>query len=284
MMVAPHNSCATTDPLPFDIGAKEIHVWLIESDDTWDAGTAATYRNILSEEEHRKLAGFFFERDRWQYLVAHAALRLLLSAYRPSVRPESWRFKAGTQGRPDIADEASGLTFNLSHTLGGIALAFARGCRLGVDIERPGEEADLDLAETICAADEIRALGSLPQSSQAARFTRLWTLKEAYLKALGTGLSLPANCISFQLSGDDVAGHQILAPDAETDTAWSFYVGTTGQRCKFALAWSDDLRDQTRNVQLIEVPPNRILDAAHHRFAGLAQATLQTAPVSIVTV
>lgn len=143
-----------------------------------------------------------FERDRHQFIAAHTLLRLLLQelAGGPAA---AWRFTAGAHGKPALhADHRLGrLAFNISHTRGAVACAMTLDHDIGVDIEdleRPGRL--LEIAHAYFAPDELIVLRGAPPARQREVFLRLWTLKEAYIKAHGDGLSLPLDRFSFSLS------------------------------------------------------------------------------------
>lgn len=232
-----------------------LHVWLVDPNQTWDFRTEKAWRASLCTDETARMARFVTEQDRRRYLCAHGMLRYLLSAYFPTIKPETWRFAPGIHGRPALVNEPAGITFNLSHTKGCIALAFARNCRLGVDIERRGGHTDLDIARTFFADFEYKALKALPPEMQADRFLCLWTLKEAYLKALGVGLSLPLDAISFQFSGCELTDYQITTPEVEARLQWTFHIGDAEAEHRIALAWSDEFPACRRTVRFFRMTP-----------------------------
>ncbi|WGF87514.1 4'-phosphopantetheinyl transferase superfamily protein [Marinivivus vitaminiproducens] len=115
--------------------------------------------------------------------------------------PPAWRFVNGPHGKPDI-DPAHGLPavrFNISHTHGAVACAMAMGHDIGVDIEcaeRGGHP--LEIAGAYFAPSEQALLRATSPASQRDLFFRLWTLKEAYVKARGEGLALPLDRFAFR--------------------------------------------------------------------------------------
>jgi 4'-phosphopantetheinyl transferase len=182
------------------LDADEIHVWLAGSDVIDDAlrGRALA---MLSDDERDRQARFHFARDRDLYLVAHALVRTTLSRY-ATVSPNAWSFVTNEYGCPSIAPGvcAAPLRFNLSHTRGLAACAVALDRDVGVDVEWHARTVDiLDLAPSVFAPDELRALRSLPPDRQRPRFFQYWTLKEAYIKARGMGLALPLEQFAFDV-------------------------------------------------------------------------------------
>ena len=180
----------------------EVRYRLTESlsQDDLDAAIA-----LISSEERARRDRFHFARDRRDYAAAHALLRASLAraAGRP---PGEWRFDAEPRGKPTLqpGDPARGsLSFNLSHTHGLVACAIASGADLGVDVERIDRGANADgIAGRYFAASEIAWLRAVPAKAYAARFITLWTLKEAYLKATGEGISESLTKMAFEV-GDD---------------------------------------------------------------------------------
>lgn len=153
----------------------------------------------LSAEEVARAARFVFCRDRDRYIAGRARLRAILSHY-TGVPPAAIMFRYGPNGRPEI----EGPRFNLSHTGDLALLAVGDVVPLGVDIEALRPIA-LDLARRYFAPGEVRALMALPVEHQQAAFFRFWTRKEAYLKALGTGLATDLSSFTVTLHPDQPA-------------------------------------------------------------------------------
>jgi 4'-phosphopantetheinyl transferase len=177
----------------------EVHVWIVEPERIEDPRLLEAYLGLLSPEERDKQRRFHFERHRRQYLVSHALVRLTLSRYAP-VRPEAWSFVTNEYGCPRVEGGGLGLRFNLSHTDGMAMVAVANNAEVGVDVEntgRPGET--VALADRFFAPSEVVALRALEVGRQRERFFEYWTLKEAYIKARGMGLSIPLDQFAFEL-------------------------------------------------------------------------------------
>jgi 4'-phosphopantetheinyl transferase len=130
----------------------------------------------------------------------------VLSRY-AGVPPESWRFRVGPHGKPETADvEQEWLRFSLSHTDGLAAVAVARDLDVGVDAE-PLDQNPTDGLIRRCLSDaELERFTAGPTETAARRFLELWTLKEAYLKAIGRGLTVALSTVRFDLAvGEPVA-------------------------------------------------------------------------------
>ena len=155
---------------------------------------------ILSPEERARADRFLRPADRARFTASHAALRLIL-AEALGVGAESITFAAGPAGKPELDGPARGrLAFNLSHSGACALVGLARDAGIGVDVEaiRPLPDA-LRIARAHFAPDEAAALAALPSATREAAFFGLWTRKEAVVKALGAGLSLPLARFSVSL-------------------------------------------------------------------------------------
>ncbi len=186
----------------FNACERTIRVWSapIES----PSSVAAQFYGCLSHEEQLRAARFRFEHLQKAFILSRGVLRTLLGRYLDTA-PGKLRFVYGPHGKPALV-EASWLNFNVSHS-GGLGLfAITRDCEIGVDLERVRPLPDIyEVAKQFFCSDETSQLMSLPISEREASFFRCWTRKEAYIKAAGTGLSVPLD--SFQVTfapGEDV--------------------------------------------------------------------------------
>jgi 4'-phosphopantetheinyl transferase len=162
-----------------------------------DAGRLA---RLLSVDERERAGRFAFERDRRRYIVARARLRQLLGE-RLGVAPECLRFVYQPQGKPALAScpGQRDLRFNVSHCGEVAAYAFAEGREVGVDIEEVRELPDADdIVMRFFSRRERGAYMRLPLRERPQGFFNCWTRKEAFIKALGSGLSCPLD--SFDVS------------------------------------------------------------------------------------
>jgi 4'-phosphopantetheinyl transferase len=142
----------------------------------------------LSAEETERAARFFKDADRVRYVLAHAMLRTLL-ARRLAAAPAGFAFATGPNGKPRLAGPGAGIAFNLSYGDAMVALAFARR-PVGVDVEALRDNLAFgEIGRRFFRPDELQYLESGPGPGVRDRFFRLWTRKEAVLKALGVGLS-----------------------------------------------------------------------------------------------
>ena len=214
-------------------GPGEVHVWYVFTDDVRDPGVRARYEAVLSPDERERRDRFVFERDRHQFLVTRGVLRTLLGRYL-GVDPASCAFTSNPHGRPALVN--ADLHFNISHTNGLVAIAFAREPELGVDVEdlerRP---VDAVVPRRFFSPSEVADLESVAEPMRASRFFDYWTLKEAYIKARGMGLALPLDGFSMIIGGG--APRIVFAASIEDDPAcWQFAQFDIGARYRLALA------------------------------------------------
>jgi 4'-phosphopantetheinyl transferase len=230
-------------PSPDALPSDEIHMHIADDPAITAPALLARYDAMLDPEEAARRDRFHFAQHRHQFLVARALVRSTLSLYRPDIKPAEWQFAANAYGRPRIVGDGAGaLDFNLSHTDGRIVLAVCRARSPGVDIERLDRlETVTHIAARFFAERETRALLALPPLMQRRRFFDLWTLKEAYIKARGMGLSIPltdfsihfpaegAPAIHFADGVDDEASRwQLWSFDAGEDYALSLAISGAG--------------------------------------------------------
>ncbi len=175
-----------------------VHLWLADCSAIYDPSLLAGYRELLSAAEVERQQRFRFQRDRHRDLIARALVRTSLSRYAP-VKPWQWQFEQGEHGKPRVCEAPLALNFNLSHSHELVVCAVALQ-PVGVDIEYSGRHNDvLAIAERYFSAAESQELFALPQHQQRDRFFDYWTLKEAYIKARGEGISLGLDNFSFRL-------------------------------------------------------------------------------------
>ncbi len=151
-------------------------------------------------------------------------VRTVLSSYEPGVPPTAWQFGTNEFGRPFVAAPLvpTPPRFNLTHAGGLIACVVSRTLEVGIDVEPIGRRTPLAVAESRFAATEHDALVRLPLADRPRRFLEYWTLKEAYIKARGAGLSLGLDRFAFDLA-PPARPRISFAPGFDDDPAhWQF--------------------------------------------------------------
>jgi 4'-phosphopantetheinyl transferase len=180
--------------------------------------------SVLSAEEQARMASFRFERDRTAYAAAHVLVRMALSWCVPGVSPARWDLTQSRNERPEVVAPklSPRLRFNISHTHGLVACLVTNEIDCGIDVERRRPLDDMDaLAARVLSPIERSALMALPDHLRPHRFFSYWTLKEAYVKARGLGLSLPLEAVSFDL-GEEGAVATLGASTDDHGADWQF--------------------------------------------------------------
>lgn len=233
-------------------GDGEVHLWYVRSDEIRDPGTLERFAALMAREERARHDRFVFAKDRHQFLVTRGAIRTLVGRYL-GIEPARCAFAANEYGRPSLAFPAgAALDFNISHTAGLVVCAFAREPGIGVDVEDARRPIGSDLARRFFSPDEADALDALPEDERPARFYDYWTLKEAYIKARGMGLSLPLDGFTMQIGTD--AARITFAPSIDDDpSTWQFAQFTPTPRHRLAVAVRRRGRD--RGIRLREFRP-----------------------------
>ena len=164
----------------------EVHVWKLAIPATLAGLTAI--QETLNEAELARAARFIHERDQARFIYCRATLRTVLSRYL-EVPAAEIVFDTGPNGKPLLAN-APRWHFNLSHSRDLAAIAISHDAPVGIDVEFIDPDFPYkDVARDVLTPSEI--------CPTPARFYQLWTLKEALLKASGTGFSIDPRKIEF---------------------------------------------------------------------------------------
>jgi 4'-phosphopantetheinyl transferase len=177
--------------------AGAVHVWQVSV--SGERSRFDLYWSLLDAEERARAARFRFDRDRNQFVVARGSLRLLLGRY-TGADPALIRFQQNKYGKPSLGFPDLALHHNVSHSGECIAHAFSWTAAIGVDVQSIDSLTEMAQLMSNFAEDEQRWFHSLDLQNRKRGFFELWTCKEAYIKALGLGLSKPLKDFSVSLS------------------------------------------------------------------------------------
>jgi 4'-phosphopantetheinyl transferase len=179
---------------------QEIHVWIVTPDAIRDKKTLDSCIEILSEQEREQYRRFRFPEDSHHYLVSHALVRRALSKY-IDISPGEWAFYRSEHGRPEVANPGlPSIRFNLSHTKGLAACVVTSSCDCGIDVERIyARHNPIGVAKRMFSSAEYQYMLQLKGREQLVYFFTRWTLREAYVKARGIGISFPTSKLNFNI-------------------------------------------------------------------------------------
>lgn len=227
-MTAPQSS-------PGRLQAADVRVYIADvASFAADSGRQSRILGWMTPAELARHARYRHDTDRLMFALGREMARVLVGA-ELGVDPAAWAWREGPHGRPEIDSPSTNLHFNLSHSAGLVLCALGRGRAVGVDVEDLARRApDPAIVPRYCSpaeADDVRSRGDRWRD----RFLIYWTLKEAYLKARGLGISVPLADISFHV---DDAGIRIRFERslAGTDDRWAFHLWQPTPRHLAAIA------------------------------------------------
>ncbi len=195
-----------------------------------------SYESLLSDDERQRNQRYRFAADRRKDLIARALLRSQLGE-RLNLAPASLVFKRGEHGKPALVLDSS-LEFNLSHAGDWIVLAMAES-RIGVDIEHTARDNDvMAIADRYFFGSEIAELTSFEPSEQRQRFFDYWTLKEAYMKARGEGISLGLSNFGFSVANKPDITIEMNSCLNDSPLDWQFFCVTPNPDYRLSLAFN----------------------------------------------
>ena len=216
-----HTTSWSSLPSELSITRDEVHVWcvnlnVVELD-------LNSHKSILSKDENAKANTFRFKSDREYYIGRHVLLRKTLGKYL-SLEPEKIKFRYGFHGKPSLSNYFNGdkIHFNLSHSKGLVLYAMACGREVGIDVERliPGIM-DEQFISYVFSQKELYGIHSLPSDLRMIALFQNWTRKEAFVKALGKGLSNDLKQIAVPNAFDEKSIISARNSDAHDGYCWS---------------------------------------------------------------
>lgn len=178
--------------LPLEIAPGVVHVIRLKLD--LPEITCDRLSQFLTDDERARAARFRVDGPRQQFLICRSTLRRLLSSVL-NVPSAEVPIQCGNHGKPSVPAAAvghsnHGIEFNVSHSGQLGLIAITTGHPVGVDVEQFDTRVQiLKLAERFFSPFEAESLANLAPHKQLAGFYRGWTCKEAYIKAIGNGLS-----------------------------------------------------------------------------------------------
>ncbi|CAI0391707.1 unnamed protein product [Linum tenue] len=227
-------SAALPPLLPVQLPSRmETHLWYVVPDEVKSAPLLSKYMELLPQSERDHVLGFRGDQLQKSALLARTLVRTTIARYQVDghLDPRSLRFKRNIHGKPEVEWETKDgfcpppLQFNISHTSSLVACGVTINSLIGIDVEekrRRTKNNILAFAKRYFTAHEVEHLNAIPDSElQQQEFIKLWTLKEAYVKALGKGFSSsPFNTFTIRASSG-IAVETLDSPQNLTNN-WQF--------------------------------------------------------------
>jgi 4'-phosphopantetheinyl transferase len=216
------------------LSANEVRLRLVSISD-FDDDALERYTLTFSDDELARVVQLRTEQLRTEFVVAHGFLREMLGRYL-EVDPVSVVFWGERHEKPSVLSPAgTGINFSLSHSGGKILYAFATGRKVGVDIEKiEPEKCDATVAHTIFTHQELGEWWSLPEQLRARGFFCGWVRKEAFVKAVGRGMSLDLK--SFSVTLDPRKPASLKLPPEFGEQQWNLHALKAGPEFAAAVA------------------------------------------------
>jgi len=234
---------------------EQIEVWYLKADEASPAHPV--FLDALLEHEQERAQRFYFSEDRLSFVWARGALRLLLRHYLGS-RAAAVRFVKNPFGKPELEPESRmgcDIRFNLSHSGNHILLAFSNRREIGVDIERIRPHVRIaEIGAASFCTSELLAIQALPGASQQEAFFDCWCRKEAFVKAVGKGLTIPLDSFELSLSQSVLRSTVRAAPEVAGTKAWVVQKLPVERGCVAALAFESGSAEGEMASPLLELP------------------------------
>jgi len=195
----------------------------------------------LSSDECDRAARFHFEKDKSHFILFRGTLRTIIGRYL-NCDPRRLQFQYGDYGKPylKVTYNEKPLFFNMAHSKHLCVIGFTRTHKLGIDIEfiRPIPDMD-DIAKKIFSPYERKVFRSLPENQKRTAFFNCWTRKEAFIKAIGKGMSFPLDQFSVSFAPGQPC--RIIGIDSGTEktSRWSLINLRPAENYTAALALND---------------------------------------------
>jgi 4'-phosphopantetheinyl transferase len=208
-------------PTNLNLGPDDVHVWMAWLDEPVER--ISHLYSTLAEDERDRASRFHFQTDRDRYVMSRGVLRELLGRYLEK-DPTQINLAYGPNGKPEIAGYGvdHSTQFNLAHSENLVLFAFTLGRPIGIDVEKIRPLKDIDgIASRYFSTQEYLTWRAFAPTNRFVGFFRLWTCKEAFIKAIGAGLSYPLDQFDIALSPGKEARLLNIAGDEREAKRWT---------------------------------------------------------------
>lgn len=234
-------------PKDLILNSDEVHVWRVDLE--MRASCLQSLQESLSTDELKRAERFYFQKDKAHFIAVRGILRKILGCYL-NKNPNELRFSYNPYGKPSLVTAVSEykLCFNLSHSHGIALIAVDHNREVGIDIEHIRKDFPYQqIAESFFSPFENAVLRSLPEHQQLRAFFTCWTRKEAYIKAVGKGLSIPLDGFDVAITPGEPAALLNFLENPKEVSRWSLIelipgldmaatLAVEGDRCQL-LCW-----------------------------------------------
>ncbi|MCL2925797.1 MAG: 4'-phosphopantetheinyl transferase superfamily protein [Trichodesmium sp. MAG_R04] len=202
-----------------ELSENNVHIW--STNLKLSSGKIEELSTILSPDEKDRANRFYFERDKNRFIIARGTLRKILSRYL-NIESKKLQFTYSDRGKPYLQNTS--ILFNLSHSQDLALYAITKVSLIGIDLEyiRPINDAE-NLAKRFFSLQEYNLISQLPSQKQQETFLKMWTCKEAYLKATGDGLAGSLEKVEISLTPEKPVEFFSINGDIEEASHWYLY-------------------------------------------------------------
>ena len=217
----------------------DVERWMLNVNSPRCDRILESYESVLDDTELQRRNRFTVKEHRRRFSLTRILCRCVLSYYHANVVPGHWRFSTNSFGKPGIANGiANPVRFNLSHSGDYIVMAVTSDAKVGVDIEQIKLNARrLNIADNFFSEPEKIWIFEATDEAKIMRFYQLWTLKEAFMKALGVGLAIPLDSFAIIMMPTGNIEVELIYPNEHlADCRLDHWHLTSHLSEKFALA------------------------------------------------
>ncbi len=210
-------------PQDITLNAHDLHIWRADLDTF--AKQNRHFWSLLAPDEQARAHRFRFEGDKHTFVTTRGILRTLLGRY-VDLPPQEIQFTYSAHGKPALSPTPSTMNcqFNVSHTHGVALFAFCQDASVGVDVERIRPLPDApQIASRFFSPTENQSFLALPAAQRNKAFFNCWTRKEAFIKAVGEGLSYPLDAFNVTLEPGQPARFLQIRGSAAQAANWSLF-------------------------------------------------------------
>lgn len=207
-----------------------VYIWKFQNQFSPENVQRLAFLNLnetnLSADEKVRAKRILLEKARLEFIENRMIMRNILAEYL-QIPPEKIEFTYNSYGKPLLKNNKMNLQFNLSHSHGMGVLAISMGKNIGVDIEYENDGIDFrSVAQTQFSMAENRYFEQLNYTEKKEAFYRIWTMKEAFVKAVGKGLSIFPQFDVPMISLSNTQPHKLYAIrnwQSQNSNHWKFY-------------------------------------------------------------